>query len=104
LVRLGLVGLLGLFYALAALEVDPGELGDTFGDTYDTYLHQLSPKSTVPLPAPSPDVLGELEPFSLKIVLPHYDGLPGRLVSFPLSSSALPRRRRWHLLCCVWQI
>jgi hypothetical protein len=27
-----------LFYLMAALEIDPGNLGDDFGDVYDTYL------------------------------------------------------------------
>ena len=43
----GLPLLVVVFYLMAAFEIDPGQLGDGFGDVYDTYLPAQS--TTTPL-------------------------------------------------------
>jgi hypothetical protein len=37
-----LVMIIGVFFMVAVLEVDPGETGDSFGDVFDTYVHSKS--------------------------------------------------------------
>ncbi|WP_138502456.1 hypothetical protein [Spirosoma lacussanchae] len=62
--------LIGFFYAMAVLEVDPGDLGDDFGDVYDTHLSVTSEKSLKVVPAFFPAPAASDQPASLVRHLP----------------------------------
>ncbi|WP_139361640.1 hypothetical protein [Spirosoma sp. 209] len=92
--------LIGLFYAMAVLEVDPGDLGDDFGDTYDTHLSVTSEKSLEVLPAffPAPSAsdqsFGFVRRLPLRLV---------RVVHNPYQQRLAPARRI-YLRHAVWRI
>ncbi|UHG94413.1 hypothetical protein [Spirosoma oryzicola] len=98
--RFILLLLVGLFYCMAALEVDPGDVGDSFGDVFDTYLHSQSAKPSDHIRIANNDALVETSSFT-----PISSNTVYVWIQKPiLPVSPLLTRRRWHLLCSVWQI
>ncbi|NEU70183.1 hypothetical protein GK091_25120 [Spirosoma agri] len=89
---------------MAVLEVDPGETGDSFGDTFDTYLHSQplhGPSAHAPCLLANTDLL--VEPYSFLPLTTGYVYAPKLANTTPAPSPFTGRQRR-HLLLAVWQI
>lgn len=110
--NLGLIRQLGLrlfvlgicfVYALAVLETDPADVGDTFGDVYDTYV------ASPPLHIPEPVTFSyqwNNTPLSAGIHLPQFPKCvyKRKPISVYYSRLVLHRLRRLHLLHDVWRL
>jgi len=92
--------LIGLFYAMAVLEVDPGDLGDDFGDVYDTHLSVTSEKALKVIPAffPAPSASDQAFSFVHRLPLRLV-----RVVHNPYQQHLAPARRI-YLHYAVWRI
>jgi hypothetical protein len=103
-----LVMIIGVFYTLAVLEVDPGETGDRFGDVFDTYVHSK------PLGTPKPvTVIQERKGESIAAVVRPVKPLIASpacwsiIPSLPLLALYIYRRhkhRPLHMLNAVWRL
>jgi hypothetical protein len=90
---------------MAFLEVDPGDIGDSFGDTFDTYLHSQpfhGPSPAAPCPIASNDL--PVEFFSFWPLSSRVGMCAQKQLITTLALSPFTRRRRSHLLYAVWQI
>ncbi|WP_460973022.1 hypothetical protein [Spirosoma migulaei] len=106
-IRLVTVFWIGLFFSCAVLEIDLGDMGDEFGDVYDTYVH------TTPVQSPTPTVIDYrlILPAALAST-PYKHPLvwavdPLLVLTLPIFAFFLHRRlkrRRRQVLHAVWQL
>lgn len=89
-----------VLYSMTALELDPGNIGDDFGDIYDTYLpHEFIKKATS-----SPHILiSTVEPAALVWHPRHKTANVLAVLDEPHLELPVPVRRT-HLLCSVWRL
>ncbi|GAB4034574.1 hypothetical protein [Spirosoma gilvum] len=106
-IRLLTVALVGLFFSCAVLEVDLGDIGDDFGDEYDTYVH------TTPIQSPNPTAVDSQETLlENQAIAPHQHPLiwPTNwfiVLFLQFFASLIHRRlkrRRPQVLHAVWRL
>jgi hypothetical protein len=89
-----------LFYAMAALEIDPGEVGDDFGDVYDTHLPAHAGQVLkADCPACSPALF--LAPLTFR---PSRSFVFWTIPELEQTIRLAGRSKRIYLHCAVWRL
>ncbi|GAB3939767.1 hypothetical protein GCM10028805_00670 [Spirosoma harenae] len=99
--------IVAIFYTCAALEIDLGETGDTFGDVYDTYVLSTSLQSPKPAVVDYRKIQAVAPPIALPktpLALPAAGLLALVLAPLPFYTYKCLKRRRLQVLHDIWRL